>query len=269
MRNQGLARCVYVRARILRAFSCFSLIIGLVLLLLLLAGLRQSLATPSSFEYHVLNPRIQSVPMQVMSLSDGNQIQVDGVSMRLDRYARETISAGASLEPGTRITGTGPFTLGSEAKGADLPVPGLFAGAEFVIPHHRDHHYYYLLSPHGDARVEIVTTQDPVLITLPKGEMVVFDAGNDNTRAGIIRSDRPILVEHAAYSGTVPRDAYPVPPVSRNLWGIRSNIAVVAAIEDGTTISVYSSNGEADQYSLNAGEKRRISIGQNGLHGSG
>ena len=244
--------------------------LGLLAHLLLAITLSPSAAaTPSAFQYYVLNPSIQTGPLQVMSLADGNRIRVDGVEIRLDRYARETISAGAELAPGTRITGTGPFTVGSEIRGTDLPVPGLFAGTEFVIPHHRDNHRYYLLSPHGDAQVEIRLGVDTQTLILPAGEVVTFAAGGDNSLAGLLRSDRPILVEHAAYSGAVPRDVYPVPPAARNLWGIRSNTAVVAALEDATTVWVYASNGDSGQYSLNAGEKRSISIGANGAQGTG
>src|SRR5690606_25975247 len=107
------------------------------------------------------------------------------------------------------------------------------------------------------------------VLTLSAGEMVTFDAGGDNSMAGILRSDRPILVEHAAYSGETPRDVYPVPPAVRNLWGIRSNTAVVAALEDATTVWVYASNGDSAQYQLNAGEKRNIGTGSSGAQGAG
>ncbi|MCA1805466.1 MAG: hypothetical protein LC646_09065 [Xanthomonadaceae bacterium] len=269
MRNQGLVRCAHFFSGVFSNRGYFSTLVLLVLLLLLVASLRQSLATPSSFEYHILNPRIQTAPLQVMSLADGNRIRMDGVELRLDRYARDTFSTAMGLAPGTRITGTGPFTVRAEVSGTDLPVPGLFAGTDFVIPHHRDHHLYYLLSPHGDAQVEIRLGSDIQALTLPAGEVMTFDAGGDNSLAGILRSDRPILVEHSAYSGTTPRDVYPVPPAARNLWGIRSNTAVVAALEPATTVWVYASNGDSTQYHLNAGEKRSIGIGTSGAQGTG
>ena len=107
------------------------------------------------------------------------------------------------------------------------PTPGIFAGTEFVIPHARDHHVYHLLSPHGEARVEISLGSVTQLQVLPQGEMVIFDAGDDNSLAGLLLSDRSILVEHAAFSGkTPPEDIYPVPPVARNLWGVCSNWTV-------------------------------------------
>ena len=239
--------------------------------LMVLAGLTLSPsgAAPAAYQYYILNPRIQNAPLQIMSLADGNRIRVDAVELDLDRHQRAAITAGTDLAPGTRITGSGPFTLASEAGGTDLPVPGWFAGTEFVIPHHRDHHQYYLLSPRGDARVEILQPAGPEYLDLPEGEVVVYDAGNDNSRAGLLRADRPILVEHSAFSGSSPRDVYPVPPAARELLGIRSRTAVVAALEDDTHIQVYANDGNSIDYHLNAGQMQNVTVGAGGSQGTG
>jgi RHS repeat-associated protein len=239
--------------------------------LIMLAGLTQGQtgAAPPAYQYYILNPRIQNAPLQVMSLADGNRIRVDSVELSLNRHERATITAGTDLAPGTLFTGNGPFTLASETGGTDLPVPGRFAGTEFVIPHYRNHHQYHLLSPRGDAQVEILLPTGPQHLDLPEGEVVVYDAGSDNTSAGILRSDRPILVEHSAFSGSSPRDVYPVPPAARELLGIRSQTAVVAALENDTRIQAYASDGSHTEYHLNAGQMEKAIIGANGAQGGG
>lgn len=249
------------------------ILIGLATALLVLVALASTLtrssASPSLYQYWILNPRIASGDLQVMSLSDGNSIQVGSTTEFLDRYATASVSAGASLNAGVSISGRGPFTLGSEVNAVDLPVPARFLGTAFVLPHYRDRHTYYLFSPNADANVTVQLGAASSPVAVPKGQVVTFDAGSDNTISGIVRSDQPIVVAHLALAGTSPEDAYPVPPAGRELWGIRTGTVLIGALDDGTTVTVYASDGTSVPYALNAGDRTLVGVGTATSQGQG
>jgi hypothetical protein len=93
-----------------------------------------------------------------------------------------------------------------------------------------------------------------------------FDAGSTNTLSGVIVSDQPILMAHL--SGTN-RDAYSVPPVATELVGIRSNNVAIGALEDATNLTVYTTDGTSQTYTLDKGGRLRINIGTSGTEGRG
>ncbi len=226
----------------------------------------QLTAAPSSYEYYILNPRIENGALSVISLVDRNTIQAGATTLILNRYQTGSIPAGPDLIPGIVISATGSFTLGSQVDATDLPVPGHFIGTKFVIPHFRNDHTYYILSPKADAQVTITLGGVPTSITALKGQVLIFPAGSTNSISGLIQSNQPILVSHTANGGVY--DVYPVPPVARELWGIRSNAAIVGAMEDNTTITVTGSSGATENFILNAGDYRSLTI-PGGSQGSG
>jgi YD repeat-containing protein len=75
-----------------------------------------------------------------------------------------------------------------------------------------------------------------------------------------------ILVSH---SSTTTHDPYPVPPVSTELWGVRTTNAYVAALQDNTSVQVWASNGEQQTITLNAGEFKEVTVGLETSEGQG
>ena len=215
-------------------------------------------AAPSNYEYYILNPRIENGALTVISLADRNTIRAGATTLTLNRYQTGSIPAGPDLAPGMLISATGAFTLGSEVDATDLPVPGHFIGTSFVIPHYRNDHTYYILSPRADAQVTITVEGVPTVLTAQKGQVLTYSAGSTNNISGLIQSDQPILVAHAANNGW--QDVYPVPPVAKILWGVRSNTAIVGAMEDNTTITVTGSSGATESFTLDAGGYRTLTI---------
>lgn len=53
------------------------------------------------------------------------------------------------------------------------------------------------------------------------------------------------------------------------MFGVRSQNTVVAALSDGTSVTVYASSGASGTYALNAGEQVTIGIGAAGMQGQG
>ncbi|MEO1204367.1 MAG: right-handed parallel beta-helix repeat-containing protein, partial [Pseudomonadota bacterium] len=106
-------------------------------------------------------------------------------------------------------------------------------------------------------------------ITAAQGVVTEFDAGSDNTIAGLVTSDVPIVVAHLGYNGPAPQDAYPVPPAAMDLWGVRSQTVVVGALSDNTSISVYASDSATGSYSLDSGDYVSVTTGASTANGQG
>lgn len=239
-----------------------------VYIALIFFGIGISAASTPSYEYFLLNPNITSGNLTIISLSEANKITSGSTVLSLEKYETGQIPVGTDLDQGTKISGTGPFTLGSDVDATDLPVPAIYAGTNFVIPHYRDTHTYYLMSPHGSATATVTVGSETTTVPLTEQVVVAFSAGPDNGLSGIVQSDRPILVSHVAGAPSI-ADAFPVPPVSKEVWGVRSSVVVVGALEDATTINVYSSDGFNNTFELAAGASQEITTGDSSLQGLG
>jgi len=217
------------------------------------------------YSYYVLNPLVDNGSMSVVSLSDNNTITAGNTTLNLNQYERGTIPS-TDLPQGARITGTGPFDVGSTVNNTDMPVPAGFASTEFVLPHYRSTHLYYLMSPNGSATASINIDGVITNLNLTEGNVVEFNAGSSTAISGIVTSDNPILMAHRTSND---RDAYPVPPVATELWGIRSNNVTLGALQDNTSITVYASNGATGSYNLDAGDRALAVVGSSGSEGAG
>ncbi|MFK5948142.1 MAG: sulfatase-like hydrolase/transferase [Methylococcales bacterium] len=205
----------------------------------------------STEKYFLLNSNYGAAPLEVMSLENNNHIQLGVNELVLNKYQSATVTDTSTLQ-GTVVTGTGSFTLGSEANATDLPVPASFAGTQFAIPHQRGAHTYYLYSLHGVANVQVqVGVATPIDLVLQPGVVTPFSAGADTLVTGRITADAPILVSHKTLLNSgEDGDAYPVPPVNTELWGISSLFNNYAAMEDNTTVTLEDSNGNSQTFTI-------------------
>ncbi|MDP5030972.1 MAG: IgGFc-binding protein, partial [Paraglaciecola sp.] len=213
--------------------------------------------------YYFLNPEWIGKTVKLVGLENNTTLTVDGIAQTLNKG--QTISYIVNTQ-GEFVTADKPFAAGTDADGLDMPVPANFSGTQFAIPNIRYTHFYYLLSPYVDTQVQIKRGQDTYNITLTAGEVHTFNAGSATKVGGSIHADVPILVSH---STNLNRDAYPVQPAAKELWGIRSQWAYVAALEDNTQITVHSDNGASQSFTLNTGGIKEITIGLNTKHGQG
>jgi hypothetical protein len=214
----------------------------------------------SENSYVSLNPMLTSV--SVMSLSDNNVIRAGDRTLTLDLYESASLVSADEpvITPGRVISGTGPFELGRITSGTDTPVHAAMQGTAFAMPHVRYNHVYHMISPQGDASVQINVGGVLHQRSLPEGEVVEFETGEINGRVGsVITSDVPILVSHRAKSSRGSSDASPMPPAANELWGVCSRYAQVSAVEDSTLVRVHSSDGSSNRrFTLNAGERRSV-----------
>jgi parallel beta-helix repeat protein len=240
--------------------------------LILFAMLSTLLALPARaappYKYYLLAPEQLSADLTVMSLEPGNTISVGTSQIPLGEYARAVIPA-ADLLPGRILSGTARYSLGSDGNATDLLAPDFFAGTAFVIPHITGEHKYYVQATTTTANLTINVGGTPDTLQIAPGTAYEIDAGSDNGIAGRIDSDQPIVVVHVAYVSGTARDAYPVPPASTELVGIRSQSAVIGANTNGTSVTVYTSDATSTTYALNAGDKVAIAIGSSGAQGAG
>ncbi len=229
-----------------------------------------ALAQTLQHRYYVLNPKAESQAMDVISLSDNNTISVESTSLQLDRYEVGTFGADAGIALGAEIKGSGAFVVGSSQNLTDLSVPAWFQGTLFVVPHIRKSHVLSLLSVGHDAQVRIERGDVSETISLLKGVVNQYDAGEDNSISSIIHSDAPILVMHIGNKNNAAwGDVYPVPPASNELWGVRSQKALIGAAENSTSLTVYASGGASQSYTLDQGGRLRLEIGANTSQGRG
>lgn len=199
--------------------------------------------------YYFVNPNWVGTEVNIFAINDNTHITIDGIQQSLNKG--DSISYTIATT-GEYIFANKMFSVGSEADGLDLPVPTSFLGTDFVIPHVRYTHYYHLLSPEQDTQVNISLGNVDHQVQLTAGNVYTFDAGTTNKIiAGLIRADHSIVVAHTTDRNS---DTYPVPPVALELWGIRSTRSYVSALEDETEVSIYSSDGDVNIFTIDAGE---------------
>lgn len=226
-------------------------------------------ANPPSTTHYILDPETQNHPLTVYSLSNSNIVRAGSITLLLERNEFGTIPAGADLAPGTKVEGLGPFVLGSEGQTVDAPSPSTFLGTQFIVPHIRNTHKIYLSSLSNNASVTVETGGVVNNLSLSQGNVFEYSLGSDNTVSTIIESDTPILITHVAENGSSRLDAFPVPPTSREIWGVRSKNTLIGAANDNTTLTVYTSGGNTQVLSLDRGDRQLISVGSNAAEGAG
>ncbi|MCP4498734.1 MAG: hypothetical protein GY822_02060, partial [Deltaproteobacteria bacterium] len=220
------------------------------------------------YTYHVLNPSQASSPAQVVSLVNGNTISAGATVLNLDRNEVGIIPA-IDLPQGGAVSGSGPFEVAGTVDGSDMLVPDRFSANDFVVPLVRDSHNLYLLSPIAAANVTVTVDGAPVAVQLTAGLVAQYNIAAGSAGAALITSDQPILVLHTGFDGVDVTDVYPVPPPVNRGFGVRSNDAVVAALQDNTTVYAYADDGSSEIITLDAGQQQALAAGINDANGQG
>ncbi len=222
-------------------------------------------ATPP-YRYYLLNPVTQT-PLSVVSLVDNNTIQMSA-SVVLNQDQLGVIQV-------TEITGTGPFSVGSEADGTDTPVPDSFLATEFAVPQYRDNHTYYFFSPDAPADVTVTIHNVSTNVPVPQGVVVAHDAGmvgfdpaiiDSEYEGGVVTSTAPIVMLHKSGND----DVYPVPPPATELWGVYSQNVLVSALQNQTGFEAVSDKDDSWEWlDLPAGYQQEVDVGNSNPQGQG
>lgn len=169
-----------------------------------------------------------------------------------------------------------PIAGAGEANGTDAIVPKSFAGTEFVYRMDRGTNEFSISSPWCDASVTMensagnsisgspfsistgkslnVTTTNDIADGLPDDDMIIIEESG---------SDCPILVTHHTTTGN---DSFVMYPAQTEWYGVGSSSIEIAAMTDGTSVTLYRSSGTSNSYSLDRGD--HVYINDPGSDGS-
>jgi len=235
-----------------------------------LAGNPVSLPASDPIWYVVPNQNFSISPLKVVSPTDGNVVRVGQTVLPLNLGEAAQIPV-ADLTQGSVIEGDWPFSMGGGADVTDMPPSQRLLATRFAIPHYRGQHRYYVFSPYGNALVTVDGGPGQVSDAfVAQGQIGLLEAGGDNTIAALIDSDQPVVIFHASHSGGADSmDAFPVAPPAMELWGVSSGINLVTAVDDGTTVDVWSSDGQTIRLFLNAGDQIPLVLGSRQPQGQG
>ncbi len=219
-------------------------------------------------QYQLLNPNLVGGSVEIMALVDSSYL-FGPRYLTLNQFELASLDT-STLKQGTRLYANQPLSMASKANGTDMPAVDWMAGHDFVVPHFRLNHSYYLSSPYGKATVT-VTTDTTRTFTINRGQVITVDGGSLNTLSAIIRSDLPIMVSHGArFSATSSLvDTYVVPPASKEVLGILSRYVTLGALEDNTSITIYKGDGRSQSMVLNAGGRYVINGDSTTAQGQG
>lgn len=226
-------------------------------------------ALVSPYRYIIMNPKLTGATL--VSNVSNNSVAIGNQTYALPAFTPQSFMR---LSPTTELIAPYPFSVGSNINATDSATPIHLLGRRFVVPQYRDNHHLYLYSPYATATVTYIVSGVSRNVQVPKGQVFDLWIAGANTQATRLIADWPILVAHAATTGTTPGsaltgDANPVPPAVHELWGVRSSNAYVAALENNTRVMVYSSDGQAAAYTLQAGQRTLINVGNSGSQGQG
>ncbi len=138
--------------------------------------------------------------------------------------------------------------------------PISWAGKKFAYYVYRGTNEWHICAPFGDAKVQIYDgTTLLATYNIQKGNCIV--ANNDVTDGSvvIIESNESILVQHVDTTNNY--DSRILYPVSTRLYGVPSERFEIAAIEDGTTVNIYCSDGYTNTLTLDRGQGWDYAIG--------
>ncbi len=216
-------------------------------------------STPKKI-YHIVADTAEGSITKFASYSDNNHITIGTYDDVLDKYETDNYPPPlAPLTQTTSISTSSPINGGYDDNGTDNLVPVSFAGTRFVYRMDRGNNIFSIMSPWCDASVHMENevgnnirdqntgTYSP--FTVATGTAVNIRTDNSNAR-GLpndstiiieeVGEDCPILVTHHSSSGS---DSFVMHPADTEWYGVGSGNIEIAALEDGTTINIFDSNG--------------------------
>jgi len=178
--------------------------------------------------------------------------------------------ANAQLSQGTAVKADKPIYAAHDGT-SDALVPLSFAGTTFVYRIDRgsglDYNKFFVYAPFAEANVTFYNGSPPdnyenLTVAADTVAATTIDVP-DNTGV-IIESTEPVLLYHA--SATNGNDAFALYPAGKDWWGVPSTNLQVAALENGTTVTIYwSDTTTPTTVNLDAGE----AYGPGGYNASG
>ncbi|RME53525.1 DUF2341 domain-containing protein [Candidatus Woesearchaeota archaeon] len=230
-----------------------------------------SYSTKQSIYYVVDSFAATTSTVSVTPFYNGTSVQAGTTSLSLNKGDVGLISNTQLTQAGA-ITTDKPVQPTHDGEG-DALVPISFAGTTFVYRIDRSSgsnvNTFHILAPFNDTSVQIFygTNWGTLLEShnITKGNVVSTTTDTPNNVAVLISASAPVLVFHVE-SGQGD-DAFPFYPATTDWWGVPSGSIEIAALENGTTATIYwSDTATPTTVSLDAGDEH-IS-GGHGTQGS-
>ncbi len=221
-----------------------------------------SYSTPQTTFYVVSFVSANSA-LDIGAFEDNTTVIFNGNTVLVNKSTPYSFAASGSAASG--IAHDKPIYGAFSADVTDAMHPISWAGKRFAYRVYRGTDEWYIYAPFGDAEVNITDsyTGATTTVIVPKGTAynASVDITDGSTLTGpysvIIESNVSILVQHAA-----PAEGYDsrlLYPVSTELYGVPSTIFEVAAIENGTVVNMYCSDGTTYTWNLNRGDTAYVS----------
>ena len=213
---------------------------------------------------YVVSYIIAGTGLNVISLTDGNTVEVGGSPYPLNE--REGVQIpDADLSQSTPISAKGLFHADGSSNGTDMISPVSWAATEFTYYSQRYTNTFSLLSPWGEANVEIYNGGALKWSGTVDSTGTVITADITDNQVVRISSDIPILVQHSSIAA---QDSGVYYPSSNDyLYGIASNYLQIGSGPDGAEVSWINSDGTEGNRSL--GSNQGYSQSGGGSQGAG
>ncbi|MBN2101901.1 MAG: DUF2341 domain-containing protein, partial [Candidatus Aenigmarchaeota archaeon] len=217
--------------------------------------------------YYIVNYRDSGVQVNLTAYENSTNITIGAYTTLINEYDTETINP-SYVSQGAEINVTGPLSGRALGTSNDAIHPISWAGKNFTMACTRSTDEWSFYSPFGNANVKIyegVSGTAKTSFTVTKGTAYTSSTDISDGNGVVIESDYPILVTHGSSQA---QDVAPLYPASNDLWGVSSGNSYFSVLEDGTSVTVYFSDGTYDSYS-NLMRGTYSTIGNGGGDGTG
>lgn len=212
--------------------------------------------------YYTLQNTVDNSITNFASYTDSNQVSVDTYTGTLDKYDAVTFPTATSLTQTTSFQTTGPINGSFNNNATDALVPAAAAGTQFVYRMDRNTNEFSFISPYCNSNIEVRNSLNNIVtggsFTVNQGAFFnltttdVAATGIPNDTAVIIESTNncPVYVYHHT---TNSQDSFPLWPAATEWYGVGSGAAHIAALQNGTTVTIIRSDGTTSTVNLNRG----------------
>ena len=205
--------------------------------------------------YVTVNENAAGRSVTFVSHTDGNVVSSGSDTVFLDAGESHTFASG--ITSSTVFSVLAPVSSRVAGQAADALVPLAWAGTEFIFPSTRGTQRFSVYAPSADATVTFFrgSAGSTVSLLVPAGTTRTANA-DGGSRAVVATSDQPVLISH---EGTNNRDVYAAyPATTADLFGVPSTRHYLSTNTDGTSVTVWRSNGDTQSFSVNRFARRTV-----------
>jgi hypothetical protein len=220
--------------------------------------------------YHVVADTTEGSVTEFSSYVPDNDVTVGYYDTVLGQYESGTYPTGSgpTFTQTTAIRTTDPINAQFNANGTDTLVPVSFAGTSFVYRMDLWTNQFSFISPWCSANV-VVRNHNNTIVT--NGTFTVAQGGFNNltttNNASGLQNDSAVMIEvtngcpiMATHHSTTGQGSVPLVPATTEWYGVPSGNLEIAALANGTTVTVYYSNNTSTTYNLARGGRQYIAV---------